>query len=591
LSTTLRSPGIYKAPDEARFSNLELERTGIPGFVGLTQKGPTNEPMHIESEDQFVKIYGDLEEGGYLRDAIRGFFTNGGRECYVLRVAHMVRRLREETAKKASLKCKDDEGRTTLTFNAANEGIWGNHIRCSVTRQAPRAQTFLTLDLNEGDTSAVIKSTLGLARGTLVRIYDGTAETFRTITDLSGKTIVWESAFPLDRAFRSGAPTYIEPVEFTVKVRWQEHSEVFRNISMSPNSEQYVERVINRRSDFLVVEDARCESPAPKNYPVNIEEQSLEGGSDGLFTVTPEDFIGSNIGPDEHYGLAALEAVEEIDLLLIPDLMWTLQKSAGFRTEKDVEVVQQAMVTQCERMKTRFALLDFPDPGDHRRASQWRLMFDSAFASFYFPWITIQSVNGENRLVPPSGHVVGVYARCDAAEGVFRAPANEILNGVVDLARNLFDTDVGQLNNNGINCLKSFGSRGIRVWGARTVSNDPQWRFVPVRRVVNAIIRSVEQGLQWAVFESNTPSLWKTLENQVAYFLKGLWERGYLRGETPEDAFFVRCNEETNTPALRDAGILVIECGVSPVRPAEFIVFSVQADVPAGTASGDEKAE
>lgn len=591
MSTTLRAPGIYKAPDETRFSGLKLETTGVPGFIGLTEKGPTNEPVRIESEEQFVKIYGELEEGGYLRDAIRGFFKNGGKFCYVLRVAHMVRRLREETAKKASHRCKDEEGRTTLTIHAANEGMWGNQIHVSVVRQAPRAQTFLTLDMNEGDTSAVIKSTLGLARGTLVRIFDGASETYRVITDLSGKTIVWDAGQPLDRAYRSGAPTYIEPVEFTVQVRWRDTVETFRNLSMSPNSEQYVERVINRRSDLIKVEDARCESKTPLNYPVALEEKALEGGTDGLFTVTPEDFVGANIGPDERFGLAALEAVEEIDLLVAPDLMWTLQKSSGFRTEKDVEVVQQAMVVQCEKMKTRFALLDFPDPGDHRRASQWRLMFDSAFAAFYFPWITIESTTGENRLVPPSGHVVGIYSRCDNEEGVYRAPANEVMNGVIDLARNLFDTDIGQLNNNGINCLKSFGPRGIRVWGARTVSNDPQWRYVPVRRVVNAIIRSVEQGLQWAVFESNTPALWKILEAQVAYFLKQLWERGFLRGDTPEEAFFVRCNEETNPQALRDAGILVVECGVSPVRPAEFIIFSVQAEVPAGAASSGADAE
>lgn len=588
MSTTLRAPGIYKAPDDAKASGLKLEVTGIPGFVGLTEKGPTNQPVRIDSEEQFVRVYGELEEGGYLRESIRGFFSNGGRYCYVLRVAHMVRRLREETARKASFKCKDDEGRTSLTINAANEGMWGNQVHVTVVRQEPRAQTFLTLDLNEGDTSAVIKSTLGLARGTLVRIYDGQFESFRTITDLSGKTIVWEGNQPLDRPFRSGAPTYIEPVEFTAQVRWRDTTEVFRNLSMSPNSEQYVDRVINTRSELIKVEDARSASPWPKNYPSPIQDKVLEGGTDGLFTVTPEDFVGVNIGPEERFGLAALEAVEEIDLLIIPDLMWTLQKSAGFRTEKDVEVVQQAMVAQCERMKTRFALLDFPDPSDHRRASQWRLMFDTAFAAFYFPWIKISDRFGESRLVPPSGHVAGIYSRCDEAEGVYRAPANEVINGAVDLGRNLFDTDIGQLNRNGINCLKSFGPRGIRVWGARTVSNDPQWRYVPVRRVVSAIIRSVEQGLQWAVFENNTPTLWKALEHQIGYFLKNLWESGYLKGDSPEDAFFVRCDDETNPPAQRDAGMLVVECGVAPVRPAEFIIFRLDAEVSSASKSQDE---
>ncbi len=589
MTTTLRAPGVYKAPDEARYVSLTLGITGIPGFVGLTQKGPTNRPVRITSEDHFLAVYGDLSEGGYLRDAIRGFFANGGRYCHVLRVAHMVRRLREETARMAVLKLKDGEARTTVTVYAANEGMWGNDIRVSTRRQKPRVQTFLTLDLAEGASSAVIKSTHGLARGTVVRIYDGEKEAYRTVTDLSGKTIVWDAQQPLTTGYRSGAPTYIEPVEFTLSVRWKEQSEAFQNLSLSPISDQYLERIVNAQSAFIRVEDNRTQTALPECLPAETDERLLEGGLDGLFTVTPEDFIGANIGPDERFGLAAFEAVDDIDLLVAPDLMWTLNKSAGFRTEKDVEVVQAAMVSQCERLKTRFAILDFPDPTDHRRASQWRLLFDSPYAAFYFPWVQIDTPSGQIRLVPPSGHVAGIYSKCDKEVGVFRAPANEELHGVVNLGRNLFDTDIGQLNAEGINCLKSFPTRGIRVWGARTVSSDAQWRYVNVRRVVNAVIRSVEQGLQWAVFEANTPILWKSLERQVGAFLRDLWDKGFFRGDSPEDAFYVKCDEETNPREVRDAGMVVVECGVSPVRPAEYLVFRVEAEVPQSSQSGNEE--
>ncbi len=587
MTTTLRAPGVFKAPDENRFVQLELGLTGIPGFIGVTQRGPTNKPVRINSEAHFEQVYGALEESGFLRDAVRGFFANGGRFCYVLRVAHMVRRLREETARMASFKAKDGEGRTALTVFAANEGMWGNELKLSIHRQKPRVSTFLTLDLAPGDTSAVIKSTHGLSRGTVVRIFDGENQVFRTVTDLSGKTIVWEANAPLDRAFRSGAPTYIEPLEFSIEARWRGVSEKFQNLSVSPVSDLYVERVVNAQSELIRVEDGRPSTALPESLPVDVSEKLLEGGTDGLFTITPEDFIGANIGPDERYGLAAFEAVDEVDLLVAPDLMWTLKKSAGFRTEKDVEVVQQAMIAQCERVKTRFSILDFPDPTDHRRASQWRLLFDSAYAAFYFPWVHVDARGGERRLVPPSGHVAGIYSKCDREVGVFRAPANEELQGVVDLGRNLFDTDIGQLNAEGINCLKSFPSRGIRVWGARTVSNDTQWRFVNVRRVVNAVIASVEQGLQWAVFEVNSPILWKTLEKQISGFLRDLWNKGFFRGDTPEDSYYVKCDEETNPKELRDAGIVVIECGVAPVRPAEYLVFRVQADVPQAAQSGE----
>ena len=580
MSTTLRAPGVYQAPDEQRYVTLALGRTGIPGFVGVTQRGPTNAPVKITSEAHFLDVYGILQEGGFLRDAIRGFFENGGKYCYVLRVAHMVRRRGEDTARMAQTKLKDGEGRTSLTVYAANEGVWGNEVKVTVERQKPRTSTLLTLDLSPGDTSAVIKSTHGLARGTLVRITDQVKEAYRTVLELSGKTIVWSSEAPLTESFHSGAPTLIEPVEFTLSVAWKERFETYANLTLSPQSDQYVERIVNARSELIQVEDQRSSTAVPENFPVPVEARFLESGSDGLFTVTPEDFIGANIGPDERFGIAAFEAVDEIDLLVAPDLMWTLHKSAGFRTEKDVEVVQQALVNQCERLKTRFAILDFPDPLDHRRASQWRLLFDSAYAAFYFPWIQVDTVDGTKRLVPPSGHVAGIYSRCDREMGPYRAPANEEIKGIVDLGRELFSNDIGALNAEGINCLKPFtGGRGIRIWGARTVSNDPQWRYINVRRVVNAVIASVEQGLQWAVFESNTPFLWKALTRQVSSFLKDLYDKGFFRGNSPEEAFYVKCDEETNPTEVREAGVVVVECGVAPVRPAEYLVFRVSADV------------
>ena len=183
------------------------------------------------------------------------------------------------------------------------------------------------------------------------------------------------------------------------------------------------------------------------------------------------------------------------------------------------------------------------------------------------------------RLVSPSGHVAGVFARCDNAMGPYRAPANEVIRGIFDMGRDLRDEDIGQLNKEGINCLKSLPQRGIRIWGARTASSDTAWRYVPVRRTVNAVISSVERGLQWAVFENNDRFLWKQLVHQVTSFLLELWQAGFFKGATPEDAFYVKCDEETNPPEVRDAGQVVVECGVAPVRPAEFVVFKVDSEI------------
>lgn len=579
VTSNPRAPGVYAAPDEKRYVPISLSPAGVPGFVGVAAKGPTNDPVRVTSHAEFLDTFGELESGGYLADAVEGFFANGGQTCHVLRVAHHVSRRGEETARAAARRLTDESGVPTLTIRAANEGAWGNRIRIAVERQEPRVSTFLTLDLREGDTSAVIKSTHGLGRGTIVRIHDGDSHAYRTITDLSGKTITWDPNQPLPAGFKSGAPTFIEPVELAITAQRGVEREVYRNLSLSPISEQHLERVVNTQSKLIQVTDLRSDAPVEQRFPAPVEEVHLESGSDGLFTVTPEDFIGANIGPGERFGLAAFEAVDEVDLLVAPDLMWALTKSAGFHTEKDVQVVQDAMLAQCERMKTRFAILDPPDPTDHRRASMWRLLFDSQYGAFYFPWIKVEGGKGGGRLVPPSGHVAGIYARCDASMGPYRAPANEELEGVVDVARDLRDPDIGQLNSEGINCLKGFPRRGIRVWGARTTSSDPAWRFVPVRRVMNAVIASVERGLQWSVFETNTPFLWKSLTRQVTTFLLDLWQQGYFQGRSPEEAFFVKCDDETNPPEVRDAGMVVVECGVAPVRPAEYLIFKVATEL------------
>lgn len=573
--STPRAPGVYAGAEERRFAPISLGPTGVVGFVGLAERGPANEPRRIGSFEEFTDVYGELEAETFLAAAVRGYFSNGGTTAWVLRVAHLVARRREETARAAFVRLADGAGKPTIVLRAASEGVWGNGVRVEVVRQDPRVSTFLTLDLNPGDTSAVIKSTLGLGRGAIIRIRDSAGAVYRVVSDLSGKTVSW--SVPLDQGFKSGAPTYIEPVEFTVSAQWRGERERFRNLSMSPLAENYFVRVVGGRSRLLAVQDLRTETPPPENYPVDLPETTLSGGADGLFTVTPEDFIGANIGPGERFGLAALEAVDEVDLLVAPDLMWALGHSSGFRTEKDVQVVQDAMISQCEHMKTRFAILDFPDPKDHRRAGQWRLMFDSAYAAFYYPWIEVES-RGRQRLVPPSGHVAGIYARCDGEQGPFRAPANEVIEGAVDLGRALTDADLALMNEAGVNCIRSFPRRGIRVWGARTTSNDPQWRYVPVRRVMNAVIDSVERGLQWAVFETNGPFLWKALTRQVTGFLMDLYNGGYFQGRSPEDAFFVKCDGETNPPESRDVGQVVLECGVAPVRPAEFIVFRAEAD-------------
>ena len=588
----LRPPGVYKDEAEKRVTPLTLASSGVPGFVGLTRKGPTNVPLHITSYERFREIYGKLDNDTYLAPAIEGFFLNGGRECFVLRVAHLSERGRGEMALKASTRLRDADDKLTIQVDAINEGSWGNDIVLNVRPQPPRAQTFITLDMHSGDTGVAIKSTHGFSRGTVIRIYDDHHEAHRVVHEIQGKNLFWNADEPLDYEFKSGGPTYVEPVAFELEVSGDGIKEHFRDLTFARMSPNYFERMVNAQSSLVTLTNLGSTSPLPRNYPTEAIEVRLTGGSDGLYNVSPEDFIGRDDGPGHRYGLRAFEAVEQIDLLVIPDLMWALEHSVAFNnTSKNVEVVQDEMIGQCERTRDRLALLDVPDPRDHLKALNWRLMFDSPYAALYFPWIVVEH-EGRTRTVPPSGHIAGVFARTDSEAGVHHAPANTPLDGVLDLDRVLQDPDVGYLNSRGVNCLKYFPTRGIRVWGARTVSSDPSLRFINVRRILSTLIRSISLNLQWVVFEPNHPKLWKSVNRNVSFFLRDLWRLGFFSGRVPEEAFYVKCDHETNPPELRDAGYLIVEVGVAPVRPAEFIVFRVQQQVEeVGPGAGAEAIE
>jgi len=589
-ASDIKPPGIYNEALERRHTPITLGRSGVVGFVGLAQRGPTDLPTRITGMAQFTDVFGDLPEGGFLGPAVEAFFHNGGRECYVVRVAHRSGRSGGDFAESASLRLNDHEGQPTLQVEAVSEGTWGNQVAVTVKAQPPRAQTFLTLDAGKGDREATIRSTHGFRPGALVRIYNENAEAHRFITAVSGKIVQWSPDEPLAQAMNASAPTYLEPVEFQLDVTSPLANETFQDLSLNPVSPAFVERVLFDRSRLVRVQSQVSGSSPPSNLPAPVDGKSLTGGLDGLSGITPDDFIGLSGGPGQRTGLQALELVHEVDLLAVPDVMWLHQRNNGvtgqpFSTLKDVEVVHDALISQCERMNDRFALLDSPFPDSVERTREYRLTFDTRYAALYFPWIVLDR-KGHRLLVPPSGHVAGVVARCDEAMGVHRPPANEVVRHAQDLAILLREEDIGHLNSEGINCLKSGSTRGLLVWGARAMSSDPQFKYLNVRRILNAINKAMATNLQWVVFEPNQPTLWKTVSRNVTQFLVDLWRKGYFTGSAPEEAFFVKCDDETNPPEERDAGKLIVDVGVAPVRPTEFIVLRVAQEMQGASEGG-----
>lgn len=579
-----RPPGVFMERGPGRAPPLGLLTSGVPVFLGLAERGPTSQPVRITSTAEFHEVFGHLDVGSHLAPSIDGFFLNGGRECYVVRIAHLFDRRPDEMlssprgalrgprdfAIKASRRLRDGDGQQTLLVQALSEGMWGNDVRVSVQRPEAQVQTFVTVDCQPGDTGVMVKSTYGFQRGTLVKIHDRDKAAYRVLTAVDGRTLYWAEKEGLDDEFLSSSPTLIEPVGFDLVAETHNSREVFRGLNLSRQSPWYAERMVNGTSRLITVTNLDSASGVPSHFPAEVSASQLEGGTDGLYTVAPEDFIGADFGPGHRYGLAGVAELEAVDLIVLPDLPWCLQRSSGFSSPKDMEVVQQEVVTQCESKRDRFAILDFPPETTPTGAMQWRRLFDSSYAAFYYPYL-MPSTGSGGKPMPPSGHVAGIYARCDREQGVYRAPANEPFEGVVDLEWFLQPADIGSLNAEGINCLQIFAQRGIRVWGARTAASDPILRFINVRRTIAAIARALHTGLQWVVFENNGPELWSTVARDVSFFLEKLWRSGYLSGASAEEAFFVKCDEELNSPEILKKGQMIVDVGLAPFRPAEFV--------------------
>ncbi|WP_018350221.1 phage tail sheath family protein [Longispora albida] len=274
-------------------------------------------------------------------------------------------------------------------------------------------------------------------------------------------------------------------------------------------------------------------------------------------------------------GFGGLEVVDEVTMVAVPDLMSAYQK--GAIDAETVKAVQLAMIAHCELMGDRVAILDTPPGLNPQKVKDWRVNeagYDSKYATLYYPWIKVfDPATGTNGFVPPSGHMAGVWARNDATRGVHKAPANEVIRGAISLETQLTKAEQELLNPVGVNCVRAFPGRGIRVWGARTLSSDPAWRYLNVRRLFNYLEKSILIGTQWVVFEPNDDALWARIRRTIAAFLVMEWRKGALFGLTPDEAFYVRCDRETNPAESIDAGQVICEIGVAPVKPAEFVIF------------------
>lgn len=366
---------------------------------------------------------------------------------------------------------------------------------------------------------------------------------------------------------------------FNIKITRGSDVETFENLSFKKGrAARNVVDVINRESKLVKVAEKEStlsaveKIPAPGTYPL-----TAAAATTALTTqeITPDTFIGDAA---QRSGVNGLQLCDDVTMVICPDVMALYQ--AGKISREGVKIIQTAMIDHCRNMKDRVAILD-PLPGmSPQEIKDWRMNeagYDSSFATLYYPWIKVASPfpGGESMYVPPSGHMAGIWARTDSTRGVHKAPANEIVQGAIGLEKSITKSEQDALNPIGINCIRAFPGRGIRVWGARTLSSDASWRYINVRRLFNFIEKSIENGTQWVVFEPNNRDLWSKIRRDVTAFLKRVWMDGALFGATPDEAFYVKCDDELNPVEVRDAGQVITEIGICPVKPAEFVVFRI----------------
>jgi phage tail sheath protein FI len=340
------------------------------------------------------------------------------------------------------------------------------------------------------------------------------------------------------------------------------------DVSTRKNVKNFVVTQVSAQSKLITVAEQGSGALAKPDK----QTVTLPAPTTSPATVDAAEYLGD---AEERTGFGGLESIDEITMVAVPDLMSAYQR--GMIDLEGVKTVQLAVIAHCEQMGDRVAVLDAPPGLSAQRVRAWRMDeagYDSRYAALYYPWLRVfDPATGRNTVVPPSGHVAGVWARNDIERGVHKAPANEVIRGAVDIDYALSKGEQDLLNPIGVNCVRAFPGRGIRIWGARTLSSDPAWRYLNVRRLFNFLEESILLGTQWVVFEPNDDRLWSSIRRNISAFLTEQWRQGALFGRSAAESFYVKCDEENNPSESIDLGQVVCEIGVAPVKPAEFVVF------------------
>jgi phage tail sheath protein FI len=599
------APGVYVEEVSFRSKSIEGVPTSTTGFAGMTRYGPVRypdgpsscEPRLITSFTEFESVYGGLrvlhtptiadERLSYVAHAARAFFMNGGTRLYVSRV--FAPRGNDWGVASLSIAVSG----TTATWRARWPGEMGNAwVKVQVLRSKNAAVS------DPARFGGAVQVT-GARLGSVVEIVaaapapDGDdALTLGNLAQISIDPVDGRQIFNRGGAtFLPAATDIIQNVTLRVTVTTDEQDTFVTDaVETDPATKRYIGKILqendpeNENAVLWLDWDPTTSvgNDVAANLMVALQANSnkrLTGGHDGDM-VSAADIAGADADPDDATkkatGLAALGELDDIAIVAAPD--------GGAMDDLDEsKAVGDALIVHAEQLRYRIAIVDAPPGSSMTEIRNFRGKFDTKYAALYHPWIEIldpterpqQGAPPRRLTLPPSGFVAGIYARTDILRGVYKAPANEVVNGLTKFEININKPRQDVLNPEGINALRFFPGRGSRVWGARTMSSDPEWKYVNVRRLFIYLEHSIDKSTQWAVFEPNNERLWANIRSTIEDFLLVQWKSGALMGNKPEQAFFVRCDRTTMTQNDLDNGRLIVLIGVAPTYPAEFVIFRI----------------
>ncbi len=564
------SPGVYVEEFDSGGKPMEGVGTSTAGFIGAAERGPVEGlPQLVTNFADFKRIYGgylsENEFGSFrfLPYAVEHFFINGGSRCYISRVA--------PADASCAARAVPGDGNPILELRAKNPGYWGNSLLVNLYPSSKaKTQIYQVLSTADG-TAYSVKNSAGFYPGDTVMFSDGERVSYNRVVKSQDNILAFEKEWEGDVTDSGLLPSkVISTCEMNLEVRFGDQLETYENVSFNIGVPNYIEKKL-AKSELITAayKGTEPEEAVPPFKRLTQGDEavlsvSLAGGSNGsVLSMTAADFIGTDNGAGKRTGIQAFLDNDVVSIMAIPGV-----------TDPNVQL---SLTAHCELTASRFAVLDIPrDAKKVEDLINHRNIFDTTYGALYHPWLMVfDPLDKKNIAVPPSGSILGIYARSDNTRGVHKAPANEVVRACVglDVQFNKGEQDI--LNPKGVNLIRAFPGQGIRVWGARTASSDGSWKYINVRRLFIFIEESIKANTNWAVFEPNDEVLWVRVKRTIEVFLTNLWRQGSLAGSTPEEAFFVNIGRNTMSQDDIDNGRLICVIGVAPVKPAEFVIFRI----------------